>query len=137
MRVRVFTVPVQVQSRSQEWTVEVDDYVSEPTGNTRYRLALQNPDGTTWEADEWDVFEGLLELRRQVESTGVAVCCNGSRRNAWASGMARQMGGGWIVYLLEEGQPATQRANTFDAAPPEDVVQVADQVAWVNAWFPS
>ena len=95
-------------------------------------MSLRGSDGMTWAADEWDIFECLLAIRKQVEPLGVLVCCNGSRRDAWASGMARDMGGGRTVYLLS-GVRAGERppmVETLAPASPEDVVIVAEQLAW-------
>ena len=65
-----------------------------------HRLTLSPDTGESWLAERSDVFERLLALRAEVEPGGLLLCYNGSRRDAWASGMARDMGGGYSVYLL-------------------------------------
>jgi hypothetical protein len=78
-----------------------------------------------------------MVLREQVEPRGIRVCCNGSRLDAWASGMQRDMGSGFSTYLLT-GVAKGQRppaVNTLDFAPPEVVVKVAEQRAWHKAWM--
>lgn len=137
--VRIIDIPVSVQGSPETWSLDVSRYVSEPTRNLRYRLTLRGGGEDTWTADEWEVFEGLFSLRRQVEPLGVFLCCNGCRRNAWASGMDRDMGRGWTLYLLREGLQASldDRAGTFDAAPCDEVVSLADQIDWYGAWWKS
>jgi hypothetical protein len=104
-----------------------------------YRATLSAADGRSWSAEESDAFECLLALRTQIEPLGIGLCCNGCRRDAWASGMQRDMGGGFGVYLLD-GVPKGQRppqVKTLDPAPPAEVVSVAQQRAWHDEWLDS
>lgn len=41
-----------------------------------------------------DMFEALVRLRRQLEPEGLMIAVQGSRRDTYPSGMARDMGGG-------------------------------------------
>jgi hypothetical protein len=50
-----------------------------------------------------DMFEALVRLRRQLEPDGLMVAVQGSRRDTYPSGMARDMGGGLQVYLMRPG----------------------------------
>jgi hypothetical protein len=50
-----------------------------------------------------DMFEALVRLRRQLEPDGLMVAVQGSRRDTYPSGMARDMGGGMQVYIMRPG----------------------------------
>jgi hypothetical protein len=50
-----------------------------------------------------DMFEALVRLRRQLEPDGLMVAVQSSRRDAYPSGVARDMGGGMQVYILRPG----------------------------------
>ena len=56
-----------------------------------------------------DMFEALVRLRRQLEPDGLMVAVQGSRRDTYPSGMARDMGGGMRVYIMRPGQPGIRR----------------------------
>jgi hypothetical protein len=55
-----------------------------------------------------DMFEALVRLRRQFEPDGLMVAVQGSRRDTYPSGMARDMGGGMRVYTH---RPARSRRS--------------------------
>lgn len=102
-----------------------------------YRLSCRDGDGREWAAESSDVFACLMDLRRQVESMGIRLCCNGSRRDAWSSGMQRDMGEGLVVYLLSEvpkGVRAPQ-VPTLDPIEPSLAVAVGEQEAWYQEWL--
>ena len=126
-------VPLTVRiddGRTEMWelTVESDPHVS-------CRTLLMAADGTQWRADGADIFECLLILRNQVEPYGFRLCCNASRRDAWVSGMLRDMGDGTLVYLLTtrppDGSGGPETADTLGAAPPDEVVSLPEQLDWV------
>jgi hypothetical protein len=124
---------VDSQGSSEEWSIAKETIAA----HRSYRLTLDAPDGRQWSAEASDVFECLMELRGHVEPLGVRVCCNGSRYNAWSSGMQRDMGQGLVVYLLT--RPRTKerppQAETLGAAPPSEIVTVAEQRAWYEEWL--
>jgi hypothetical protein len=84
-----------------------------------------------------DMFEALVRLRRQLEPDGLMVAVQGARRDTYPSGMARDMGGGMQVYVIHPGLPARRedRVKTLDDAPPDQIATVADQRAFVEAWW--
>jgi hypothetical protein len=135
--VRVLTRdPISVlvdRDRTEEWSVTRETL----TEQRAYRLTLDAPDGRSWSADAPDIFECLMEVRTQVEPLGLRLCCNGSRRNAWASGMLRDMGGGLAVYLLSLPRTSERppQVDTLGPAAPGDVVSVAEQRAWYQEWI--
>jgi hypothetical protein len=129
-------VPIPVlevgTNQLQSWSLRC-----ETTAPREFRLTCEAPDGRRWISEARNVFDCLLRLRFQVEKAGLLICCNGARRDAWAYGMAGDMGRGWQVYLLEgfpkEGVRAPLVA-TLDAASPEQVVTVKEQFGWFDAW---
>jgi transposase len=81
------------------------------------------------------------ELVAQVgvgtEPLGVRLCCNGSRRDAWSSGMQRDMGQGLVAYLLSlpRSKERPPQVDTLGPAPSDEVVSVAEQRAWYESWL--
>jgi len=100
-------------------------------------LTLTSVGGQTWEGIGGDVFDALMSLRSKVEPDRVQLCCNGARRNAWSSGMQRDMGEGYGTYILpdQRSRERPPEVPTLDAAPPSEVVTVAEQRAWHKAWL--
>lgn len=127
-----FSLAVVDNGDKTSWSLEVE------RSGASYEATLTASDGRTWSTVQTDAFECLLAIREQVEPHGVTVCCNGARRNAWASGTMRQMAGGYQVYLLGPTPPAPPPPGfaTFDPAPEEEVVTVEEQRAWYAAWLP-
>jgi hypothetical protein len=106
-----------------------------PAGTDLYALRLTDDQGRVWEASGGDVFAALTNLRLQLEPEGVQICCNGARRNAWASGMQRDMASGLAVYLLQLGQHGGPPfARTLDPAPCDECGTVAEQRAFFEQW---
>jgi hypothetical protein len=83
-----------------------------------------------------DAFSTLQELRRELERDGVLIRCAGARRDVWASGMQRDMGGGLFAYVLGLPRPA-DRPPSVDIFEPTSAVQaatVAEQEAFFRKW---
>ena len=83
-----------------------------------------------------DMFEALVRLRRQLEPDGLMVAVQGSRRDTYPSGMARDMGGGMQVYIMRPGLPGRREdlVRTLDDASPGQIATVEDQRAFAEAW---
>ncbi len=98
---------------------------------TSARLTLDAPDlDMHLQADGPDLFDTLQQLRLILEPLGWTPLCNGARVNCYPSGMARDMGGGTMVYVLNHKLRCRLRlVGTFDPAPKESVGAVADQDA--------
>jgi len=102
-------------------------------------MRLESLDGTSWSADGPDVVGCVFRIRNQIEPEGVRLCCNGSRRDAWFSGMLREMGNGGSVYLMDStpsddaGRPQT--VAVLDAAPADEVVSVTEQLDHVAQYM--
>lgn len=76
----------------EEWTVEFSE-------EAPWRIKVSDGDGGVFEAEGVDLFRALQQVRREIESHDVLLCCNGARRNARPSPQASDSGGG-MVYLL-------------------------------------
>lgn len=129
-------IPVDIDGEVATWVIRRR---SSPTDRT-WTLELGAPDGRSWSVEAGDVFECLLILRRQLEPESIRVCCNGARVNAWASGMARDMGGGNKVYILKPGQRPTRDdlVPTLQPAPPADVAPTVEtQEVFYKSWLRS
>jgi hypothetical protein len=101
----------------------------------RLTLTLTAP-WRAWTATGTDVFGTLMELREHLDSVHVRLCCNGARRNAWASGMQRDMGRGRVVYLVDDNEAGRPRAvRTLEAAPCDEVVTVHEQKDFYAVWL--
>jgi len=126
----VFQVPVFEGDDTHTWTL----VLTKPAAH-RISLALSDGSGRVWEALGGDVFDALMRLRLEAERDSVQILCNGARRNAWSSGMQRDMGEGYSVYLLQAEKGARQpEVATLDPAPPDQVVSVAEQRAFFEEW---
>jgi hypothetical protein len=64
------------------------------------------------------------------------VAVQGSRRDTYPSGMAREMGGGMQVYVMRPGLGARPEdlVKTLDDAPPGQMATVDEQWAFAEAW---
>jgi hypothetical protein len=83
-----------------------------------------------------DMFEALARLRRQLEPDGLMVVVQGSRRDTYPSGMARDMGGGMQVYIMRPGLRGRREdlVKTLDDASPDQIATVDEQREIAQAW---
>ncbi|MDQ0378608.1 hypothetical protein [Amycolatopsis thermophila] len=105
-----------------------------------YRLELLTRQGTyggPYTATGPDMFEALVRLRRQLEAEGLSIAVQGSRRDTYPSGMARDMGGGERVYVLRPGQAARgdDLVDTFAEASLDQLATVEEQRTFWEAWL--
>jgi len=85
-----------------------------------------------------DLFEAVIALRLELETIGAQLLCIGSRRDAFPSGMSRDMGGGRKVSIACLGNPMNEKLfDIFDYAEPELVSSVADQNEFHEKWIAS
>jgi hypothetical protein len=83
-----------------------------------------------------DMFQTLVRLRRQLEPDGLMVALQGSRRDTWPSGMARDMGGGLKIYVLRRGVPGRpDLVATLDDAEPGELATVSEQREFAHTWL--
>jgi hypothetical protein len=102
----------------------------------RYRLEL-NLRWDLYTATATDLFECLVRLRRQLEPDGWQVAVQGSRLDAYPSGMARDQGGGQRVYVMRHGRQAKieDLVDTFADAEVDQLASIEDQKAFVTTWL--
>lgn len=64
------------------------------------------------------------------------VAVQGSRRDTYPSGMARDMGGGMQVYIMRPGLRARREdlVATLDDAPPGQLATIDEQRSFAEAW---
>jgi hypothetical protein len=86
-----------------------------------------------------DIFSSLCEVRKSLEEIGWYILCNGSRTNAWASTMSRDMGGGFKLYLLTIGEEMDRKklVQIFDEADFKEMGTVDQQWDFYKRWLRS
>lgn len=84
-----------------------------------------------------DLFEALVVVRRQLESIGCLLAVQGSRLDAYPSGMGRDMGGGRRIYVMTMGRPAdaADLVDTLAEADPSQLATVEEQERYFDEWF--
>jgi hypothetical protein len=109
--------------------------------------AYHGPERTFWFQLVWtgpglraigdDAFEALAAIRKQLEPSGWFVAIQGSRLDTYPSGMARDMGGGFSVYILRRGKSArpSDLVDTFAEADPSLLATVAAQEEYRRGWM--
>jgi len=107
--------------------------------HARYRIRATFDTQPMAEAEASDCFEALLMVRRQLEEQGLRLCCAGARRDAWASGMQRDMGQGLTAYILSLPRTAKRPpvVEIFEPTDPELVGTVVEQEESFRAWSKS
>lgn len=109
-----------------------------PTPVYRLELATRlGRYGGPYTATGPDMFEALVRLRRQLEPDGLGIAVQGSRRDAYPSGMARDMGGGERIYVMRPGRQATGKdlVDTFADAPVDQLATIEEQRTFWEAWL--
>lgn len=91
------------------------------------------------EAEGFDLWEALTELRKTLDKRGQTLLITGARLDAYATGMSRSMGCGDLVYLLRFGESPKLEAlkYLFEPARSEDVGSVQAQEARFRKWYDS
>lgn len=86
-----------------------------------------------------DYFYCLNKLRRKLEPKGWLICCNGSRKSFWPSGMARDMGAALKGYLLAIGRKPSQidLVDTFAPSKIDEISSLSTQHAFIIEWLES
>lgn len=96
------------------------------SGPRDFQVALDRPTGTVHGRGP-DLFDALVDVRRQLEVDGWLLALQGARRDTFPSGMTREMAGGARVYVLRVGEQARDTVGTFDDAPAELLGTVEEQ----------
>lgn len=84
-------------------------------------------------------FSALKSLRRELESYGLQIKCNGSAENAYPFGLGVDMGGGFYVHLRTIGQQPwdDEPIHIFDCIDTLNFVSIAKQEAFHEQWIRS
>ena len=100
-----------------------------------FQLTLEMPVGVANVVGR-DLFHCLEQLRLLLEPEGLSVAVQGSRTNAWASGMQRNMTGAQKIYIHRNGHHLEKSdiVNIFDDADPADLATVAAQRESYRLW---
>ncbi|WP_142000049.1 hypothetical protein [Amycolatopsis cihanbeyliensis] len=103
-------------------------YWVQPEVYDRYLIELSGFNGTFSGAGP-DLFEALVRIREKIEPMGWFIAVNGSRLDAFPSGMSRDMAGGEQVYILRSGEPADihDQVDTLGPADSEKVANIQEQ----------
>lgn len=103
---------------------------------TEYTLELERGPDEVLVGTGPDMFDALIEIRRQLENDGWLIAVQGSRLNAYPSGMARDMGGGERIYVMYPGRAARLEdlVDTLAEADPATLASVDDQKRYVEEW---
>jgi hypothetical protein len=77
-----------------------------------------------------------MALERVTKDAGTKVVVQGSRRDTYPSGMARDMGGGMQVYIMRPGLRGRGEdlVKTLDDASPDQIATVDEQREIAQAW---
>jgi hypothetical protein len=127
-----YTVRVASEAGDQQWTLTTGRRGRE------WLIAIADHDGNRWAAEGPDLFEALRVLRSAADPLGIRLGVNGARRDAWASGMQRDMGEGRFVYLLTEGETGRPpQVSTLGPASLMDVGTVREQEELHARWLSS
>lgn len=121
------------------WSRRSDDIVSAifttQWDGVNARLSVRAPEvNVSADTDGPDLFAALQDLRKTtLEPLGWIPLCNGARVDCYPSGMARDMGGGQVVYVLPARRWLRGKLSlvgTFDPSPKDLVGTVDDQDAY-------
>jgi hypothetical protein len=88
------------------------------------------------EATDVDAFSALVAVRLRLESLGWLIAVQGSRPNAYASGLQRDMHGGIRAYICEMGKWPLRESliDIFASAERDEIATVAEQREWYRQW---
>jgi hypothetical protein len=86
-----------------------------------------------------DLFECLIDLRKELVKLSCRPLCNGARLNIHPSSMSRAMGGGRIACILHLGEQAKREdmVDIFKYAEPCLTVSVDEQQNFYHNWIKS
>jgi hypothetical protein len=92
------------------------------------RITAETATETIGRATGVDLFESLTDMRRQLETHGLRLCCQAARINVWPSGQPRQFTNGEQGYVLTDTRPTNpdepfEVVNLLDPAPADQTAQ--------------
>jgi hypothetical protein len=95
--------------------------------------------GLDMTAEDRDLYECLRSIRLGLEESGVRICCNGARIDAYPSRLNREMGGAQKVQIRVMGRAAmkSDQVGIFDPAPIDSIGSVDQQNGYYREWLNS
>lgn len=100
-----------------------------------YTIELDGPSGLLTGSGS-DLFRALQEVRLALEPQGWLIAVQGARKDAYASGMLRDMVGAQRVYVVEPGRRAEREhlVDIFAEADPDALATVEQQHNYYREW---
>ena len=113
-----------------------------------FTLQATAPDGQVYEVTEdMSIWHCFRQLRKELGEENIRFLCNGARVDFRPSGMALSMAYGNVGYILPPRKPSRFKllfskgtyplVGTFEPAPLEEIVTVAEQDAYAQRYFDS
>jgi hypothetical protein len=86
-----------------------------------------------------DLFECLIDLRKELAKFSCRPLCHGARLNIHPSSMSREMGGGRVACILHLGEQAKREdmVDIFEYAEPHLIVLFDEQKNFYRNWTKS
>jgi len=88
----------------------------------------------TLSAENDDLLETLIDIRKQLNIQDLDILVNGSRKNISSSPMIRQMSGGSQTYLIRLGVQAVDTVFLFDGISKEYLSSIEEQKEFHKIW---
>jgi hypothetical protein len=106
-----------------------------PFADGHYGVTLLGFGGEA-EVEGYDLIDVLRQIRLKLEETGHFIAIQGSRVNAWAPSILRDMNQGRRVAILEMGKKVVSREAVDTLAPADraDIATVAAQREFYDRW---
>lgn len=105
-------------------------------GNNKTRLTITLDNSDSYEVESSDVFNALLEIRKETEPKGIKFLIQGCRKNCWPSGMSLSMSNGMKVYEMQLAPDIHPKlVDTFDEALEVEVGTLQEQKSFQEEWF--
>lgn len=78
----------------------------------------------------------MTDVRKNLETLNIQICCNGAARNVYPSNMQRSMGSGRVAYKLYSGERAKLEdvVDIFDCDDRLEFVTVDEQERFYKNW---
>lgn len=128
----VKTIPVKISNRESSAEVEYSD-------RSPWWIVVKTETGSFSAENKNDLFDALIDIRKELSRMGIVLLCNGAREDVFPSPASRSMAGGQMAYKLELGVPASRKnlLNIFDPAPIGLVTSPEQQRIYYSRWLES
>jgi len=97
----------------------------------KYQMELYLIDGKIFKSESQEsYFTAMFELRKQLESENIKLCCWGAKKDVWPSGMQADMGAGLEAGSRNKDQDSIIK-DIFSELPVEEVSHTREQKQYV------